>query len=223
MARTRSGEDLINDAYARSDLESAEDRHERPDVLRHVNQGCAALYDLLIEARGRSYYRASEEITTLLATTSYALPPTFYRLLGVRMKGVNGFALEPFAQQDEPQLRAPNADATYPAFYELRPGSIELLPIHRPGEIVVVDYIPVCPELTDTSGSLFDGINGWEEYVALYAAKAMAAKDQNWDLVRVLREEMAAFAMRIAKLAPTRDAFRAERVKNVRGNRGRYY
>lgn len=222
MARTRSGQDLINDAYARSDLESAEDRHERPDVLRYVNQGCAALYDLLIEARGRTYFRTSLEIPTLSETTFYAVAG-LYRLLGVRVKGVAGFTLEPFAQQDEPILRAPFTSASFPSHYELRPGGIEVLPYHRGGETLVVDYVPTCPDLADTNVSLFDGINGWEEFVVAFAAKCMATKDQDWDLVRELRNDLAGLTDRISKLAPTRDAFRAERVKNVRGNRGRFY
>ena len=224
MARTRSGADLIDDAYARSDLESAVDRHERPDVLRYVNQGAAALYDLLVEARGKSYYRATPyEITTLAGTTRYALPTTFYRLVSVRVKGSNGFTLEPFQAQDEPMLRAPSADAQLPSHYEIQNGFIELLPSHRAGEIVVLDFIPYVPALADDAGSLFNGFNGWEEFIAIFAAKCMAFKDQDWDLVRELKADLGVVATRVSKLAPGRDAFRAERVKNVRGARGRWY
>lgn len=219
MARTRSGEDLINDAYARSDLESAADRHSRVSVLRYVNQGCAALYDLLIEARGPAYYRATpQEITTAAGTTRYALNATFYRLISARVKGTQGFTLDPFRAQDEPWLRAPMADSQFPSHYEIQQLFIELLPLHRAGEIVVVNYIPFCPVLADSGVSLFDGINGWEEYVVCFAAKCMATKDEEWDLVRELRSDMASLASRISKLAPGRDAFRAERVKNVRGS-----
>jgi hypothetical protein len=223
MARTRSGQDLINDAYARSDLESAEDRHERPDVLRYVNQGCAALYDLLIEARGRTFYRSQKLITTLSETTAYALDADFYRLLSVRVAGSSDYALEPFTSGDEPYLRSSSGSVSTPTHYELRPGAIELLPFHMAGTEVVVDYIPACPDLLDDPASLFDGINGWEEYIVLFAAKCMAMKDQDWDLVRELRVEMGQVENRISKLAPTRDAFRAERVRNVRTGRFRSY
>lgn len=229
MARTRSGAELIDDAYARSDLQSAVDRHPRADVLRYVNQGCAALYDLLVEARGSVYYRATPiEITTTAGTTRYTLnftspTPAFYRLISVRVKGSNGFTLGPFVAQDEPMLRAPFADAQFPSHYQVQNGFIELLPFHRAGEIVVVDYIPVVPDLADSAGSTFDGINGWEEYIVLFAAKCMAMKDQDWDLVRELRVDMTTITSRVSKLAPGRDAFRAERVKNVRGMRGRWF
>lgn len=224
MARTRSGQDLINDAYARSDLESAVDRHPRTDVLRYVNQGVAELYDLLVEARGPAYYRATpQSITTTAATTRYALNSTFYRLISVRVSGVNGFVLEPFRAQDEPMLRAPTQSAQFPSHYQVQAGYIELLPLHNAGETVVVDYIPHCTALTDASNSLFDGINGWEEYVVCFAAKCMATKDAEWELVNDLRADMSKLATRISKLAPHRDAFRAERVRNVRGMRGGWF
>ncbi len=224
MARTRSGESLIDDSYSRADLESATDRHSRASVLRYVNQGCAALYDLLVEARGPAFYRATpQEITTASATTRYALNASFYRLISARVKGSNGFTLEPFVTQDEPMLRAPFADAQFPSHYQIQAGFIELLPLHRPMEIVVIDYIPFCPELEDDEDSIFDGINGWEEFVTCFAAKNMATKDAEWETVRELRADMKAIAERVGKLAPGRDAFRAERVKNVRGARGRWY
>lgn len=224
MARTRSGQDLINDAYARSDLESAVDRHPRPDVLRYVNQGCAALYDLLVEARGRAYYRATPFlITTAGGTTRYPCPANIYRLLSLRVQGPNGFTLEPFRTQDEPMLRAGTTDTQYPSHYELQPGFVEMLPFHGGGTVVALDYIPTCPELTDDLISSFDGINGWEEYIICFAAKCMATKDADWPRVTELRNDMSALAERIGKLAPNKDSFRAERVKNVRGSKGGWY
>jgi hypothetical protein len=217
MARTRSGQDLINDAYARSDLESAEDRHARATVLQYVNQGCAALYDLLVEARGPAYFRTTApNITTLADTSEYDLPGNFYQLISVRLAGQNGDTMEPFQAQDEPSLRLPTT-VSYPRYYQIRAGKIELLPKHAAGSTVVLDYVPTCPALEDSLVSLFDGINGWEEYVVCYAAKMMATKDQDWDVVHEMRADMKALTDRVLKLAPKRDAFRAERVKNVRG------
>jgi hypothetical protein len=222
MARTRSGEDLINDAYLRADLVGATDRHPRASVLRYVNQGGAELYDLLIEARGRAYYakKPPTTITTTANTSRYALASDFYRLSSVRVGGVGGFTLEPFTPQDEPWLREPGVTASKPTHYELQPGYLELLPIHMPGVAVVVDYVPHWTDLTDSSSSYFDGINGWEQYIVYYAAREMYSKDDEAGKVAEQDRAMAAMAGRIAKLAPGRDSFRAERVKNVRGAGG---
>lgn len=217
MARTRSGEDLINDSYLRADLVGAEDRHPRTDVLRYVNQGCTELYDLLVEARGRAYYRATPAIITTANNTSrYPLPALFYRLISLRVSGTTGFSLVPYSPQDEPVLREPGGSASRPTHYELQPGYVELLPLHSAGTSVVVDYVPVFTDLTDRPTSTFDGINGWEQYVVYFAAREMLLRDDEKELAAAQDRAMQTIAVRIGKLAPKRDAFRAERVKNVR-------
>ncbi len=219
MARTRTGAELIDDAYLRADLVGATDRHPRTTVLRYVNQGCTELYDLLVEARGRAYFRATPStITTASNTTRYALPAAFYRLISIRVAGVGGFCLDPFEPQDEPALREPGVTADKPQRYEVQPGYVELLPLHRASLSVVVDYVPVFTDLTDGS-TTFDGINGWEQYPVEFAAREMLLKDGETSDAAACTQKMTALAMRIGKLAPKRDAFRAERVKNVRGGR----
>ncbi len=121
MSRTRSGEELIADSYRRADLVGATDRHPRPVVLRDVNQGGAELYDKLVLARGRAYYRATPTLlTTAGNTTRYALPATFYRLISLRVRGPGGFCLEPFSPQDEPSLREPGVVAAFQRLAPLR-------------------------------------------------------------------------------------------------------
>ncbi len=215
MARTRSGADLIDDSYLRADLVGATDRHPRDVVLRYVNQGAAELYDLLVEARGRAYYRATPStITTTVATSRYAMPAAFYRLISIRVAGQGGYCLEPFNPQMEPMLREPGNTAAKPTHYELQPGYVELLPLHSGGTSVVVDYVPVFTDLTDDTTSTFDGINGWEQYLVYFAAREMLFNDG--ESTSDQDRAMQAMAMRIGKLAPGRDSFRAERVKNVR-------
>lgn len=221
MARTRSGEDLINDSYLRADLVGATDRHPRDVVLRYVNQGCAEWYDLIVEARGRAYFRATPStITTAASTSRYALPATFYRLISLRVSGSGGYCLDPFSPQDEPALREPGVTAAKPTNYELQPGYVELLPLHAANVSVIVDYVPIFTDLLDSSTSTFDGINGWEQYPTEYAAREMLLKDGEKSDAADCTAKLGALAARIAKLAPKRDAFRAERVKNVRSGGG---
>lgn len=223
MSRSRSGADLIDDAYKRSDNEGATDRHPRADVLRYVNQGCAEVYDLLIEARGRAYFRSATPwtITTVAGTLAYTtgFPASFYRLIGVRIDDVFGEPLTPMMPQEEAELAASNAPSTYPTHYDLRPNGIALLPRHVAGKSVIVDYVPAFTDLTDSLLSLFDGINGWEEYAVCFAARCMAVKDEEWQLVAALDADMRRLRERIATLAPKKDAFRARRVQDVRGSR----
>lgn len=229
MARNVSGQTLINEAYKRADNEDDQsppdpDRHPRTDALRYVNQGCAELYDLLIEARGRTYYRYATpwSIPTTADTTLYtsSYPSTFYRLISVRVSdGTVSEPLHPFTPLEEPSLRLDGAAAHFPTHYELRPNGIAILPEHSADLTVTVEYIPVFTDLTDASNSYFDGINGWEEYVVCFAARCMAVKDEEWQLVNALDADMARLKERIKKLAPHRDAFRPRRMQDVRGAR----
>jgi len=217
VARTRSGSDLIDDAYVRADLRGAEDRHPRDTVLRHVNEGGAELYDLLVEARGRTSFRATPStITTPANTSRYALPSTFYRLISLRVVGVGGYMLDPFTPQDEPTLREPGYTADKPTHYELQPGYVELLPLHSAGTSISVAYVPHYTDLSDRLDSTFDGINGWEDYLPRYAAREMLMQDGELEQAAAQDRAMKTMAARIATLAPKRDSFRAERVKNIR-------
>ena len=227
MANQVSGQTLINEAYKRADQEGATDRHPRADVLRYVNQGCRELYDLLIEANGRGYYRSATpwSITTTAETTFYSngMPNSFYRLVAVRASdGSMQAPLIPFTPTEEPGLRSAGIEADLPTHYEMRPTGIAILPEHAANSTVYVEYIPAFTDLTDASDSYFDGINGWEEYVVCFAAKCIATKDSEPDTVAAMDREMGRLTERIKKLAPKRDAYKPRRVSDVRGPRLRW-
>lgn len=219
MARTRQLVDLRADVRKRADIENATDRHPDADLDRYINQGGAALRDLMIEVRGRQYFRKSppQTITTLGNTSRYALATDFYRLISVRIQGPGGMRLVPFIPEDEPWLREPTFTVSKPTHYELQPGYIECLPLHSAGWTIVVDYIPVYTDLVNGTDTL-DGLDGWEEYVVNFAARCCAVKDEEYELIQALEQDMARLERRIKTLAPGRDSFRAERVKDVRGD-----
>jgi hypothetical protein len=226
MARTRMLQEMRADAYLRSDNDGAADRHVFTDVDRYINQGLAELYDLLVEARGRSYYRkvSPTPITTTASTSRYALQADFYQLISVRVSGDDGDLLAPFRAEDEVELRASAASTDHPTHYELQNGYIELLPLHSAGLSVIVDYVPACPVIPSSPGTgTFDGVNGWEEYAVIFAAMCMAERDEDWELYRALENDKRALKERIQGLAPKRDRFRAERVKDVRQTRTRWF
>lgn len=218
MPRTRSLTNLIADVRKRADIEGATDRHPDADLTRYINQGGAELRDLMIEVKGPAFFRKSppQTITTSGgSTTRYALSSDFYRLVGVRISTEPGVAVVPFFTEDEPWLRSASNSVWRPTHYQLQPGFIELLPKHCAGISVVVDYIPYFTDLS-LAGDTLDGVDGWEEYVVCFAARCALIKDEELKTAQVLEGEMARLAERIRKLAPGRDSFRAERVKDVR-------
>lgn len=226
MARNRSGADLIDDALLRADVQEATDRHPRPEVLRHVNQGRAELYDILVEARGKAYFRSATPwtVTTTADTTLYTsgFPATFYRLISVRVTdadGHGGAPLEPLQPQEEAWMLDPDAEG-WPTHYDMRPNGIGIYPEHDADLRVVVEYIPCVTDLADDSATTnADGVNGWEEYVVEFAARRIAKKDGDMELIADCDREMARLKERIKRLAPNRDTFRARRVQDVRGPR----
>lgn len=226
MARARSGADLIDDALARADVQEATDRHPRAEVLRYVNQGRAELYDLLVDAFGRSYFRSSSPwtITTTANTTLYTtnFPPTFYRLIGVRVGdccGHGAMPLVPAQPMEEPWMLDPNVSGV-PTHYQLRPNGISLYPEHEADHEVTVEWIPCVTDLADDSSTTnADGVNGWEEYAVEYAAMCIHRKDEEREGVQDCRNELDRLRQRIKRMAKNRDAYRPRRVQDVRGPR----
>jgi hypothetical protein len=224
--RYRSGADLIDDVYKKADLEAFTARYPRPEVLRHINQGGAELWDLILNARGRTWGRAPTPwtITTVDGRVEYTsvdgFPSTVLELLSVRMSGPCGgdFMLSPLQPPEEAWWRAP-LGRYIPEFYELVPGALILLPTPKACLTVVVEYVRAFTDLTDSSSSFFDGVNGWEDYLVCHGAQQLAFKEGELPFAREMQDEKDRLAVRIAKRAPSRDGYRAQRARDVRGEK----
>lgn len=223
MARSRSGQDLINDSYKKADLEAFTDRYPRTEVLRHVNQGGAELWDILLDARGKAFARSPTpwEFETTTETIEYTtdFPEDFLELLSIRLKCPFPQMLRPLASPEEAFLRMDNGSNAYPEFYELIPGGIQLFPEHQAGLCIVVEYAMRYDDLSDSPSSSFDGVSGWEEYMVCHAAREMALKEGELEFARLMENDKAVLKERIKKRAPNRDAYRARRAKDIRGER----
>ena len=215
MARARTLTLIADEAYRYADCVGMTDRHPRADVVRWCNQGLTELYDALVMARGLDWYRTTGTIALVDGTSSYSLPAAFYQLLGVRMN--DGGALQPFTQADAAELRDGYVTSgSGPRYYQLGGSSIVFLPTPGTGTITL-DYVPAFVDLADNSSDTFDGVNGWEDYASLWAAKRMALKDADETRVALLSGELTAIGMRVRALATRRDAGTPRQVKDVRG------
>jgi hypothetical protein len=216
VGRTRTLTNLIADVRKRADVEGATARHPDADLTRYINQGGAALRDLLIEVRGRRYFRSTTPISVTAGTSVYGLPPDFQSLLMVRISTAPGQMLEPLMPEDEAWMRDAQSSTQRPTHYDLKAGNLEFLPVPTSAMTVTVDYIAAYADLVAGSDTL-DGFDGWEEYVVSFAAKCVGVKDDEQDLVRLMNQDLAMLEGRIRKMAVNRDRFRADRVKDVRG------
>ena len=102
MARSRTLTEIVDEAYRYADVEGQLLRHPRADVVRWANKGLAELWDLLIAAHALDWGRSTATLT-LTGATDYALPATFYQLLGARLTA--GGALLPYPQHQDAELR----------------------------------------------------------------------------------------------------------------------
>lgn len=225
MARTATLEEMRNRAYQRGGFESALARFPEAEVTAYLNESIADLWDQILRARGFDGYEASTTISTVAGTTVYAVTAAFYELLSVSIDlgaGRGSVPMQRFSSLERPELENP---ATWgdgqPYAYKLVGNNIELLPTPLAAYSVEVRYIPTSTELSGDSDT-FDGINGWEEWAVVDAARKMATKERDWELVGNLQADLRRLEDRIKVMAGSRDRANPRRVVDVRG-RGRVF
>lgn len=211
-------------AYQRGDFENSARRFPVTEVNGHVNESIAALYDLLIRARGTSYYeQTSAPVDILAGISQYPLDALFYQLIEIELDtGTSRYPLDLFARYERPHLADSHVGwKGYPYYYILTGNNVEILPTpNAAGMTFTYRYVPPAPRLAD-DGDSFDGINGWEEWVVVDVARKMATKQRDDVLIGVLTQDLAALTDRVRALGGARDRFGMKRVIDVRGRRWR--
>lgn len=230
MARQRTLEEMTSDVRIKADIRGATSRWPSATLYRLINQGIAALRDLLIEIRGQLFFRkAGGQTLTLTTATRYALNSDFFALISVR-ETETGNMLRLWKPEDESWLRDDTIVGTdRPTHYQLQQDPavdaltyIELLPATRGGKTIKIEYIPTLTDLVVSPGAnALNGYQGWEDYPVWYAVREVASADDEPELKKTAEGMLDELAVRIRKLAPKRDQFRPERVRNVRNPYGR--
>lgn len=200
------------------------------EINRLLNEAAYELYDLLISARGELYYTTEHAFNTVAGQRRYALPSAFYRLVGVTISqnaggGVRGSGVNPpypaewrelsrmhtseWALQDsipgEVYNIKYNLTGTGNAGTNSQKAEIALYPLPAGVYCIQIQYIPVLDLSPDgiTSEPVYDGINGWEDYIVYSVASVIAnMQEESNDLWLAKKAEI---KQRIQRLAPTRD------------------
>ena len=207
---TRTLVQLRTEARQRADMENDDSFVSDAELTRMVNQSIKELYDLLIQYQDHAYYATSTTATMTPGTASYALPSTFYRLLGVDVvvSGVT-YTLKPFHFQE----RNKYSDDTWSfvgrirgcsAKYRINGSNIVFSPVPDSAYSYTLWYAPQFVDLAHDTNDSFEGINGWEEYVVVDAAMKMLEKEESD--VSHLQLRKAQLTERIVGLAADRDA-----------------
>lgn len=183
------------------------------ELNSYINSSTAELYDLLVGAYGDDYYSAKYSFSTLPinsdgTTPTYDLPSDFYKLIGIDMyiNPLRYITLKPYMFNERGRYQDGSNWAAIVAIqgprYHLMNNQLEFNP-PAPGQYnMLMYYVPECPLLINDS-DVFDGVNGWEEYIIVDAAIKMLQKEESD--VSVLLEQKNKLIKRINLMAENRD------------------
>jgi hypothetical protein len=190
------------------------------ELISYINSSYTDLYDLLVGAYGNDYYAKESDFSTIGATKRYSLPDDFYKLLGVDLLlGFNQtLTLKPYQLNE----RARYQQGTYWSAlvgqfgpkYRLNANEIEFAPVPDGAYSIRLLYVPSCPRLENGEDEL-NGVNGWEEYIAVDVAMKMLEKEDTD--VTTLQNRKLFLISRINLMAENRDAGQSFRVTDVTG------
>jgi hypothetical protein len=210
MSRSRQRADMENNNFVQD-----------AELVDYINAGIAELHDILIQEYGQDYYVSSKDFNTTADKDTYPINDStsteninisdFYKLRGMDAK-INGndfFTLYPFNFNERNLYQNWGSWSLLGLTnirYRMVGGSIVFTPTPDTATAVKVWYIPQAAQFssgTDTD-TKWDDINGYAEYVIVFAAIRMLQKEESD--VQVLLAQQGDLRKRITDAAANRDA-----------------
>ena len=221
-------EELMTESRQRADKEGS-GFIQNTELIGYINKSATKLYDLLVGAYGNDYYAETVALPTIFNQQYYDLPINFYKLIGIdyMIGPQEALTLKPYQFNERNRFRIGtfwNAiTGVAGPRYHITKNQISFLPIPDAAYNLELHFVPTCPLMVNPTDT-FDGVNGWEEYIVLDAARKMLAKEETD--TSVLEKEIMAIIGRINQMAENRDAgqsFRVTDVRNVDGYFGKFF
>lgn len=180
------------------------------ELTAWINRSLAELYDLLVTAYDG--YQVSQADSTIASGNTFAVPATFYKLLGV-----DWLVSSPDQLQKLPRVGWGDRN-TGQTGYDLRGATVVILPYSwAAGKTFRLYYVPVVTQLVNPADT-FDGVSGWEEYVIVdVCLKVLAKAERDPSLFLQAKQAM---LDRIQAHAKNRDAGEPPHVQDVRTQPG---
>ena len=200
--RARERGDMVNSRFI-----------SETELNSYINASVSELYDLLIATRGENYYINNSLISTVSGTASYNLPSDFLKLMGVDCIIANNQSVD--MKEFNWKERNLYSDPSFiNSRYQLRGGSITLMPVPTSVQSIKVWYIPK-PTTLAVDADSFEGINGWEEYIIIDVAIKMRVKEESpVQELMIAKQDMKS---RIQQASAGRDSINPPRVQDVSG------
>lgn len=184
--------------------------------ISYCDRSWKELYDILT-SKFEDYYTVMPPLVfSINAGNTYTLPADFYKMRGMdrATSGTEYYTIRPFTFEDRNNRRRQALfRGLYPTVrYRIIGNTLIFTPDDGSTGTYRMWYIPRATDLTTDSDTI-DGVNGWEEYVAVdMAIKALQKEESD---VSVLMAQKAALKQRIEDLAQNRDAGETERVTDI--------
>lgn len=189
-----------------------------------INASYQELFGLLTQKFGNDYFVAAPfAILTDGTSDAYALPTDFFKLLGVDLQWPGSptgwLTLTPFTFSERNRYAIPNLQGFLGATnlrYRLRGNYVLFAPVPAAGQTLRLWYSPRLAALSLDADTL-DGVNGWEEYIVVDAARKALEKEESYEGAQVQAGAKGALIARIEAEAENRDATGLARTADVRG------
>ncbi len=183
--------------------------------LMAINLAYAELYDILV-SKFEDYYTDSYSYTIPQGGNTIPLPSNFYKLRRVDYY-LNGewITLKKynFSEANSKNQRVRRIGSNYCSLeYRLVKDSITVLPETSASGDYKLWYIPSFTRLEEDSDTV-DGVNGWEQYIAIHAAIYALTKEET--PTPSLDYQLAKLKERIEQMSDNRDAGEPERVVDI--------
>lgn len=189
----------------------------------YINQAAFELYDLLTTLY-EDYYVTTPVTFTTDGSSQYQLitvAPNFYKLTGVDLGLISNnqafVTLRKFDFIQRNRYVYPQLTSTYLGVFNLRyrilGSTLMFIPNPSAGQTVKIWYIPRMTQLLQDS-DILDGVNGWDEYVIVRAAKYALDKEES-DTSK-LDQQIGFLKQRIEQSAMNRDAGQPDTISDTR-------
>lgn len=241
MSRLVSLTTLQNRTKQRANVEVASSSalYSSSELNDNINEGLAALYSLIIGCADQPYYLESASFTTIANKDTYTIGPSgdivvsdFYKLRGVDVSvGTNiVITAKPFNWSERNRFKYLSGWIySQPIFYQLigkssavansANDSIKFIPSPSGGFSTTIWFFPTPPSLV-SGGDQFDGINGYEEFAVLHAARKLLVKQEQFEHAGVITQMLAEERERILAEIGSHDAENPPRVTDTMANDG---
>jgi hypothetical protein len=205
-ARVRARADMKNSTFVEDD-----------ELDQYINASYQELYDILVTSF-EDYYTQPPVSFTLSGTDYFDLPSDFYKLRGVDCSvdsTVSYYTITPFnfANRNRSGDSLNRIRFTqYDRNYRIVGNRLYITPTDKADGDYRIWYIPQATLLVAETDTL-NGINGWEEYVVVDAARKCLAKEESDTSFMIAEKE--ALRQRIFASSANRDAGFPETITDV--------